>query len=378
MDLASEWNANLSDDKKKKIFQLVHGVDNAENPALGINGWAQFGLTSYLLGSSDYSWLGIDKVGSYEQIFSFYSLTSKLGDPVSRRVDLKSDTDHSLQSRRFSGGLVVVNGDSNIAQKYILSKEMLDETNSVISGEITLLPHTGRIFYDFPITTANYNQNYQSKNGFFNKEVKVNLSTSETVHDNLVTYYRIDDDVQKIYSGEIVIPEGSHTLYYWSEDTGPDSSSVEEEKSIDFKIDLTAPPVAVPKSPLYTFKNILTLKLDKNIDITQMFVNDSEIIYNSSGQYWHMDQQLNVGETKTLIIKTMDLAGNNSNSALVVTRRRIGDAVSNLQAGIDKVNIYDFSALLSFWGTNNYSTDFNGDGTTDIYDFSDMLLNWTN
>ncbi len=42
-----------------------------------------------------------------------------------------------------------------------------------------------------------------------------------------------------------------------------------------------------------------------------------------------------------------------------------------------KVNLVDFSILLSFWGTTDSNADINGDGNINLADFSIMLFNWT-
>lgn len=45
--------------------------------------------------------------------------------------------------------------------------------------------------------------------------------------------------------------------------------------------------------------------------------------------------------------------------------------------GDNKVNLVDFSILLSFWGTSNASADINADGIVNLADFSILLFNWT-
>lgn len=45
--------------------------------------------------------------------------------------------------------------------------------------------------------------------------------------------------------------------------------------------------------------------------------------------------------------------------------------------GDNKVNLTDFSILLSFWNTSEASVDINGDGTVNLADFSILLFNWT-
>lgn len=45
--------------------------------------------------------------------------------------------------------------------------------------------------------------------------------------------------------------------------------------------------------------------------------------------------------------------------------------------GDGKVNLIDFSIMLSHWGTDEASADFNNDGTVSLADFSILLFNWT-
>ncbi len=45
--------------------------------------------------------------------------------------------------------------------------------------------------------------------------------------------------------------------------------------------------------------------------------------------------------------------------------------------GDGKVNLIDFSIMLSMWGTSNVRADLNDDGTVNLADFSILLFNWT-
>ena len=70
-----------------------------------------------------------------------------------------------------------------------------------------------------------------------------------------------------------------------------------------------------------------------------------------------------------------DAAGNlnlSSDNTFTTSNKLLGDF-----NGDGKVNIYDFSILLSNWKTTNIRYDLNGDGFVDISDFSIMLSNWT-
>ncbi len=42
-----------------------------------------------------------------------------------------------------------------------------------------------------------------------------------------------------------------------------------------------------------------------------------------------------------------------------------------------KVNVFDLSALLAAWGTNNAKADLNRDGTVNVFDLSNLLSRWT-
>lgn len=78
------------------------------------------------------------------------------------------------------------------------------------------------------------------------------------------------------------------------------------------------------------------------------------------------------------------------------SRARIGDQLSELSEivafgggsstaegdgsdlnGDSKVNLVDFSIMLSAWGTSAASADLNGDGTVNLADFSILLFGWT-
>jgi hypothetical protein len=58
------------------------------------------------------------------------------------------------------------------------------------------------------------------------------------------------------------------------------------------------------------------------------------------------------------------------------TPRASGTSRSDIN-GDNKVNLVDFSILLSNWGTATAASDLNSDGTVNLADFSIMLFNWT-
>jgi len=46
--------------------------------------------------------------------------------------------------------------------------------------------------------------------------------------------------------------------------------------------------------------------------------------------------------------------------------------------GDGKIDIYDFSVLLSNWRTSKPEYDLSGNGSVDVFDLSILLSNWTN
>jgi hypothetical protein len=76
-------------------------------------------------------------------------------------------------------------------------------------------------------------------------------------------------------------------------------------------------------------------------------------------------------------------AGQSESNASKVVFLGIGEEPSpDLSARADingdgKVNLIDFSILLSSWGRDDEATDLNLDGTTNLADFSILLFNWT-
>jgi hypothetical protein len=162
LDRNREINSLLPDNRKKTLFDLVLGVDKPDDPALGKNGWAEFGLASYLLNNSDYTLFGVvrgakegDPTGTLNVPLNYLAeQTESLGQPVSDREILTGQySDKSLQTRQFENGLVVVNGNDKEERSFNLSEEMYDEDGALISaGTLTLPKHSGRILTHVPST----------------------------------------------------------------------------------------------------------------------------------------------------------------------------------------------------------------------------------
>ncbi len=191
MDIVEEWNKNIPEGSKKTIAQLVISVDRpdlgdpflnsvAENEKDNLdrydNGSAYFALTSFLLGSNQYSYLGIKKNTlisadktfttqhdiSQEMYEDINVLGEILGQPTETRkivlngtvydkddAALDSDDKKVLQTRKFTNGLVVVNGSPDQDKSYTLEEQMKDDLERIypLGTQLNLKPHSGRIFF---------------------------------------------------------------------------------------------------------------------------------------------------------------------------------------------------------------------------------------
>lgn len=193
MDIVEEWNKNIPEKNKKTISQLVISVDRPDlgDPFLNPvpqneksnlnrydNGSAYFGLTSFLLGSNEYSYFGMQKntinnanntVTTYSDINSeMYDeinvLGEMLGQPTEERkivlngtaynkddAALSSDDKKVLEIRKFTNGLVVVNASPDQDRTYTLEAQMKDDLGRTYPAgtQLTLSPHSGRVFFNF-------------------------------------------------------------------------------------------------------------------------------------------------------------------------------------------------------------------------------------
>lgn len=145
MEIVTKWNESLPYATRKRIYMMVRGIDRSEDPATGVDGWANFGLCSFLLAQSDYAYFGVDEIGNSESNMITMDLasTEDLGKPFMPRKVLT--TDKTLQCRIYSRGIVVVNGSPNKSQTFSMKMALGFSLPGYPS--ITLKPHTGRIIH---------------------------------------------------------------------------------------------------------------------------------------------------------------------------------------------------------------------------------------
>lgn len=148
MEAIATWNKKLANGLKKSMHVLVDGIDRPSDPALGLDGWAHFGLCSFLLAQHEKTWFGAEYVVTNSgPIDVDLTCTSRLGKPVSGRGMLTSDK--SLQMRLYKNGLVIVNGHPSEYRSYRTPLRLIDEDGNLYPKGLTikLKPHTGRMFF---------------------------------------------------------------------------------------------------------------------------------------------------------------------------------------------------------------------------------------
>lgn len=158
-----------------------------------------------------------------------------------------------------------------------------------------------------PLSPDGYNNYYKTK-------PEITLTGETNTSETITTFYKLNEGTYSKYVDPFQIPEGIHTLYYYSKT----DTYVEEEKSEEFKVDTTAPVINIefPKdAPYYTGdESILiygTLGEDAQLSIMQGFVNVKDDLT------FAKEVMLDLGEN-TINISATDLAGNKTYQTITI------------------------------------------------------------
>ena len=92
-----------------------------------------------------------------------------------------------------------------------------------------------------PVTTATLDPPEPNDNGWYNTNVQVTLNATDNDSGVNVTYYQIDGGMWQIYRDAFLVStDGMHNIKYYSIDY---AGNIEPLKSVELKIDLTAPTI---------------------------------------------------------------------------------------------------------------------------------------
>lgn len=110
-----------------------------------------------------------------------------------------------------------------------ISTFTIDLETPVVTGDATA-----------PVTTATVSPSSpDGSNGWYRSAPKVTLASSDGEGSGVANiYYHFGSATDSIYSGELTLSEGIHTLYYHAQDV---AGNTESEQSMELKVDTIAP-----------------------------------------------------------------------------------------------------------------------------------------
>ncbi len=143
-------------------------------------------------------------------------------------------------------------------------------------------------------------------NDYFKTLPAVTLKAETNIGEETKTFYKIDDEDYKTYTTPFSMPEGIHTLYYYS----TAGSLKEEPHSIVFKVDTIPPDISIDfptGSPFYTGDKTVNIA-GKVSEKGQLIINGKAILLKDSLSF---STVLMLSSGKNLVkVSFTDIAGN--------------------------------------------------------------------
>jgi hypothetical protein len=151
-------------------------------------------------------------------------------------------------------------------------------------------------------------------NGFFKTSPVVTLRAETNTSNETATFYKIDSGEYKEYADQVTMPEGIHTLYYYS----TAGELKENVQSRVFKVDTMAPAISVDfpdKNPFYTG--------DKTINLHGKVSEEGQLIVSGKAVLLKKDLSfstvLNLVPGKNIVkISFSDIAGNTASREIEI------------------------------------------------------------
>ena len=190
---------------------------------------------------------------------------------------------------------------------YKLSVYTSKETTSIDSDtfKIVILPTTAAT-----VTPANPD----GKNGYYRTRPRVTLTATSPVDTAPQIYYKFDNETTKLYSVPIDVNDGVHTLYYYAIDK---YQNTEQQKSIQFKVDTTAPIITVTSpannSVLSTSTFNITGKTEAGATLT---INGNPVSLQPDGSFTYT---ATISGLTNFTFIAEDVAGNTATYVLTVS-----------------------------------------------------------
>ena len=172
------------------------------------------------------------------------------------------------------------------------------------------------------------------KNGYYVTTPHIELKLDNPTGLPATIYYRIDQNPEHIYSGSFTVPDGTHTVYYYSKM----SNGITEQKNLkQFRVDTTPPVLSVtaPQNNETVYKNTVLVNgtTEKGVSLT---VNSQAASVANDGTFT-ATVIVNKEGVNTIDVVAVDAAGNKSEREINFIY--IARAVVMLQVGNTKAYV---------------------------------------
>ncbi len=242
----------------------------------------------------------------------------------------------------------IINSGSTVA---IIFSKNAGIKNPSIPGQYTLKVHTDKEPNDVVskpyliskgVTTGlTVNPSVpDGENGYYKTVPTVEITVSNPSHLSYTVYYKWDDgNFEKYAGGKITVPEGIHTLYYYSVDQ---FQHKEQIHSKEFKVDSKPPVLSItsPKSGVVVNSPKLTIygTTEPKVSLTVRVEGNIQTVPVDSAGKFGFDYTFNSNGTYTFVFSAKDEAGNITTaevSVKFVSQKRIMLKVGALKAYVN-------------------------------------------
>jgi len=145
-------------------------------------------------------------------------------------------------------------------------------------------------------------------NNYFRITPKVTLTAETNTQEHIQTFFKIDEGEYQLYSTPFTMPEGTHTLKYYSKT----DTLIENEQTKIFKVDTLSPQlnIEIPSKDIsYTYDSAAIISGTLSED-AQLFINGTYVALKDNHTF-AFELPLVIGEN-TITLRAIDLAGNHT------------------------------------------------------------------
>lgn len=213
----------------------------------------------------------------------------------------------------------------NNSQVTIVIDKLANIKNPAVQGDYKITVYTSKETTQMesdpfkivvlPTTTIFVNPpNPDGENGYYITTPKVSLTSTSPVDPNPTIYYYFDAGNPQIYTGVISVPEGVHTLYFYSQDKFQNKEQVQSKQ---FKVDTTPPTIVITSPEQNAILNTRDITIigttEPNATLT---INGVKVDVDSQGKFSY---STTITGLTTFTIIAKDFAGNTKQLNLTVS-----------------------------------------------------------